>query len=204
MASPPCPEINHKSFNTGSGSGGLPTYQPTLGRLRDQFDILPEAPPMLLDSITDNPTPQVHQVILHVHPNPVPYATPPNSFGQYRIYPSKPRTIPDSGCDLEDLCNILEPSKSSACHSSSPLSTIIAPCPNVSAFWLQYWHWNEGSKKTWSTCESLVHDVISQADFVPSDVSNVDWCHLDDSLALFSMDTASSYKSTTVPLTIPP
>lgn len=204
--SSPHPEINQEPLNHARDdrSPDLPTYQPTLGCLRDHFDVLPESPPTLLNPTTDNPTPRVRRIILRVRPDPVPYTTPPDSFGQYRIYPSKPRTIPDSGCDLEDLCDIPKPLESAACPASSPLSTIIAPCPNVSAFRLQYWHWNKGSKKTQSTRESLVHDVISQADFVPLDVTNVNWCRLDDSLASFSMDIASSYESTTVLLAIPP
>ncbi|KAG9075355.1 hypothetical protein FRC06_010136, partial [Ceratobasidium sp. 370] len=60
----------------------------------------------------------------------------------------------------------------------------IAPCPNITAFRIQYWHWNQGAKKSESARESLIRDVISQPDFVPSDVSNIRWDKLDDHLTL--------------------
>ncbi|KDN41261.1 hypothetical protein RSAG8_07530, partial [Rhizoctonia solani AG-8 WAC10335] len=184
-----------------------PGYQPVLGQLRDQHDNLPEAPPALLDQEKSPPAPQIRRIILRVRPVPPPFTTTLDSFGQYRVYLSKPLTIPDSACELEDFSDIQSrPSKSSVADGISPgsISSLIAPCPNISAFRLQHWHWNEGHKKSRSARESLIRDVITQPDFVPSDVSNVDWRRLDNSLALFALDNNLEHKQTSVPLPIPP
>ncbi|EUC56392.1 hypothetical protein RSOL_175040 [Rhizoctonia solani AG-3 Rhs1AP] len=194
-----------------SAAGPLyPSYQPVLGQLRDQYDNLPEAPPALLDQEKSNPpgpAPKICRILLRVRPVPPPFTTTFDSFGQYRVYLHKPLTIPDSACELEDFLDIQSrPSKSSALDGISPnsISSLIAPCPNMSSFRLQHWHWNEGHKKSQSARESLIRDVITQPDFVPSDLLNVDWRQLDNSLALFSLDNNIEHKHTSVSLPIPP
>ncbi|KAG9089388.1 hypothetical protein FRC06_001571 [Ceratobasidium sp. 370] len=183
----------------------FPAYLPSLGRLRDETNTLPEAPPPPdPPDAVDTPAPRVHRIILRVRPEPVPYTTPPDSFGQYRVYPSKPRTIPDSACELEDLSDIQTPSNPQRPIPSQSTADLIAPCPNISAFRLQYWHWNEGLKKSESACESLIHDVISQPDFVPSDISQVKWDKLDDALASHAAESSSSKPNTLLPLSLPP
>jgi hypothetical protein len=69
---------------------------------------------------------------------------------------------------------------------------------------LQYWHWNGGDKKSKASRESLVQDVISAPDFVPSDLCGLDWRRLDRSLASAILDMSTGWKNKSLPLTIPP
>ncbi|KAG9110206.1 hypothetical protein FRC07_008220, partial [Ceratobasidium sp. 392] len=117
---------------------------------------------------------------------PTPYKTSPDSFGQYRIYLAKPQIIPDSLCDLDDLSDIPHAARRDSTVPRTPKSDLLAPCPNISAFKLQYWHWNGGVQKSEQSREALVKDVICHPDFVPSDVSGVRWGNLDDALASYS------------------
>ncbi|KAG8705415.1 hypothetical protein FRC08_001682 [Ceratobasidium sp. 394] len=191
--------------HASNATPNFPAYVPSLGRLRDENDTLPEAPlPPDPPSSSSPLNPRVRRVILRVRPEPVPYTTLPDSFGQYRIYPSKPRTIPDSACELEDFSDIRTPPSPQSSTASPAVADLIAPCPNVSAFRLQYWHWNEGVKKSESARESLVRDVISQPDFLPSDISKVKWDKLDDALASYTAESATHRASTTLRLSIPP
>ncbi|EUC58469.1 hypothetical protein RSOL_256740 [Rhizoctonia solani AG-3 Rhs1AP] len=120
----------------------------------------------------------------------------------------KPRSIPDSLCELEDLSEVPGATHVDlhVPHASHPSleSNIIAPCQNMSTFRLQHWHWNEGSKKSIGSREALIRNVISQPDFVPADVSNIDWHRLDDSLAKYCTDPAPSKPVSSIPLHIPP
>lgn len=87
-----------------------------------------------------------------------------------------------------------------------PQATVnaIAPCPNISVFRLQHWHWTHGVKKTKNSREALVHNVLLQPDFVGSDLAGVNWDTLDDALASHPKHSAASCSNATVPLIIPP
>jgi hypothetical protein len=128
----------------------------------------------------------------------------PDSFGQYRIYPSKPESIPDSSCELGDVSDIR---LTHYPYNSAPprsIPSIITPCPNISVFRLQYWHWNEGHKKSKGARESLVRDVICAPDFVPSDVRGLDWDQIDKSLATDCIDSSTGWMNDSVPIKLPP
>jgi hypothetical protein len=187
-----------------------PTYRPTFGCYRNEHDLLPEAPLVPLDDVEAPPAPQtsvpprVRRIHLRVNPEPVPYKTLPDSFGQFRVYPSKPNSIPDLGRELADVCDIRVASCPHESTASRTVPEIVAPCPNASAFRLQYWHWNQGDKKSKGARESLVRDVITAPDFVPADLRSLDWHRMDRSLASDTVDTSTGWKTDTLPLNIPP
>ncbi|KAG9083592.1 hypothetical protein FRC06_004467, partial [Ceratobasidium sp. 370] len=61
-----------------------------------------------------------------------------------------------------------------------------------------------GIKKSEGACESLIRDVISQPDFVPSDLSKVKWDKLDNALASYAVESTTSPTNATLLLsTIP-
>ncbi|KAG9087150.1 hypothetical protein FRC06_002705 [Ceratobasidium sp. 370] len=206
LDNPTSAPFSQQALTPASMIPDFPTYILSLGRLRDENDTLPEAPlpPDPLHSPDIMPAPRVCCVILRVRPKPVPYTTVPDSFSQYWVYPSEPRTIPDSVCELQDLSDIWMPPNPQPLTDSRSTAELIAPCPDISAFRLQYWHWNEGIKKSEGACESLVHDIISRPDFVPSDLSKVKWDKLDNALASYAAESAPSQTNTTLPLSMPP
>lgn len=134
----------------------------------------------------------------------MPHETLPDSFGQYQVYLTKPDSIPDLSHELTDVCDIRAASGPQKSTESHAIPDIVAPCPNVSAFRLQYWHWNQGDKKSKGERESLVRDVISAPDFVPSDVRNLDWGRMDHALASATLDTSASWNNDSLLLKIPP
>ncbi|KAF8603666.1 hypothetical protein BDV93DRAFT_523134 [Ceratobasidium sp. AG-I] len=209
------PPVAHSQPPSEHTSGSVsqppdyPTYRPTLGRYREEHDRLPEPPPAPLDDLNApaaSQTPTLARIrrVRHVNPKPVPYETLPDSFGQYRVYPATPDSIPDLSRELADVCDIRTASDPHKPTVSRGVPDIIAPCPNVSAFRLQYWHWNQGDKKSKGARESLVQDVISAPDFVPSDVHNLDWCRMDRALASDTLDTSTGWNNDSLRLKIPP
>jgi hypothetical protein len=107
----PCATSEPASLFTGQAPN-YPTYRPTLGQYRNEHDLLPEAPLAPLDDSAPPAVPQVsvptkiRRIRLLVNLEPVPYQTLPDSFGQFRVYPTKPDSIPDIGCELADVCDI--------------------------------------------------------------------------------------------------
>ncbi|CUA77217.1 CRISPR-associated endonuclease Cas9 [Streptococcus mutans UA159] [Rhizoctonia solani] len=196
-----------------------------LGQYRATHDILPEAPLApessesassgLLDTSSHPALPSlgVQRLILRFKQRPETYTTPMDSFGQYRVYAQKPLTIPDSAYELKDISDV-QCSRSSSEPIDTPeqqlVSDIIYPCPNISAFRLQHWHWCQGVKKSKSARQSLVSDVITKPDFIPSDVANVNWTRLDEFLAAdvsssrHSNSLASGWRNISIDLCIPP
>lgn len=206
------PQAPFQSAPPGSSRiSSCPTYKPTLGRYRDEHDLLPEAPPEPFANVetsaassTPTPTSRIRRVRLRVNPDPEPYTTLRDSFGQYRVYPSKPHSVPDSSCELNDVSEILAPTNPQNPPLPHSVSDIVFPCPNISAFRLQYWHWIQGDKKTRGSREALVRDVISAPDFVPSDIIGLNWRQMDKSLASDSCNKSSGWKRQLVPIKIPP
>ena len=213
LALPPPTEIHPPSECTSQPirlAPDCPTYKPTLGDYRNKHDLLPQAPIVPLNDVTAPPAPQtpaaprIRRIRLRVNPEPVPYETLPDSFGQFCVYSSKPGSIPDVGCELADVCDIRPASHLPELAALRTVPDIVAPCPNVSAFRLQYWHWNQGDRKSKGARELLVRDVISAPDFVPSDVRGLDWHRMDRSLASDTLDTSTGWKNNMLPLNIPP
>ncbi|KAG9123570.1 hypothetical protein FRC07_014709, partial [Ceratobasidium sp. 392] len=213
-ASPDFEALPEPPTTSSTPDARYPTYRPALGRFRNENEPLPEPPPMLIEdppTLETPPAPQIRQVILRVRPEPDLFTTPCDSFGRYRVYPAKPHFIPDSACELGDFSETDRNLDQSGVTSlnlgtpSSSLSDIIAPCPNILTFRLQHWHWNEGNKKSESSRESLVQNVLLQPDFKISDVANVSsWHRLDDSLANYSADSGPTRARFSVPLATPP
>lgn len=209
-ASTESPIPSQSSHTSVDHTSHYPTYTPTLGRYRDEHDVLPQAPlaPLAdLETPAADPTPalaQIRRIRRRVNPKPVPYTTLPDAFGQYRVYAANPRSIPDASCELDNVSDIRVPSNPLNPSTLLPVSEIISPCPNISAFRLQYWHWNQGEKKSKGARESLVRDVISAPDFVPSDIIGLDWRQMDKSLATGSPESSPGWKTSSIPITIPP
>ncbi|KAG8702016.1 hypothetical protein FRC09_004999 [Ceratobasidium sp. 395] len=204
------PNLPQPPSSPPSHTLNYPAYRPAFGSYQDNNEPIPEAPPAVLDSSLDPvdspPGHRIRRVVLRVQPEPEPYTTACDPFGQYRIYPTKPEFIPDSLCELDDFSES-QTTRSNPNHTDTPdsLSTLIAPCPNVSSFRLQHWHWNEGLNKTANSRDSLVRNVLLQPDFTVSDLADVtSWKRLDDSIANYSEGLASDHDSVAVSLAIPP
>jgi hypothetical protein len=191
-----------------------PAYRPH-SCYRSIHDPLPEAPPAPLPEENKNDlgpaaSSHIRRLILRVNPIPEPYTTPLDSFGRYRVYTRKPLSIPDSICELEDVsdvCNSLnQNSNSPTLAERRPILDIIHPCPNFSAFLLEYWYWIEGLQKSQEDRDLLVRNVITRPGFIPSEVAGINWCHLDDKLSAHSESptTGSGWQNLSIPLSLPP
>ncbi|KAG8741835.1 hypothetical protein FRC12_015532, partial [Ceratobasidium sp. 428] len=187
-AHPAPPPISHSSNTPTAQTSTRRVTRSYARRLhttyRDDYDALPEAPAPLLDNTIDTsanaapipPTP-------HTRVRLTPFETPIDSFGRYRIYPSKPLSIPDSDCVLADYSE-----QSVSNESTNPLPSklslreAIAPLPNLSTFYFLRWFW-KGSNKSITSREELVNDVILNPQFNPQDLDGVNLRTLDKKLA---------------------
>ena len=142
---------------------------------REEHDALPEAPaPLphnnnqaLLDSL---PSPHVPRSRVRL----IPFETPADSFGRYRIYPSIPHSIPDSNCvPAEFSDHSFSHETTNPLPSNLPLNEAIAPCPNLSTFYFLHWFWNGGNKSIASR-EELRTNVILNPGFNPRELDGVD------------------------------
>jgi hypothetical protein len=151
---------------------------------REDFDALPEAPAPLPPNDTGALAPPcrvTHASCKRVRL--VQFETSVDSFGRYRIYTSKPLTIPDSSCALADFSDqSIAPRISDNPSPSTSLHEAIAPCPNLSTFYFLYWFW-KGSNKSIASREELRSNVILQPDFNPYDLATVNLQAIDKQLA---------------------
>ncbi|KAG9122111.1 hypothetical protein FRC07_001653 [Ceratobasidium sp. 392] len=188
----------HDTYNAGPSSthsGASPTSvapQPAhpvtrsharriLENYRDTFDALPEAPPPLPEppALTiPHPTPSAR-----TRTRLVPFETPVDSFGRFRIYTSKPHTVPDGCAMLEDYTDnntpLDTPSKSPPCTS---INDAISPCPNLSTFYLLRWFWKQNSNSIASR-EDLIRNVLLRPGFNPADLAGVNLKDIDKKLS---------------------
>jgi hypothetical protein len=147
----------------------------------EEHNALPEPPAPLLPNDTPTvppPAPRIPTRRIRF----TPHETPIDSFGRYRIYPSKPLTIPDSNCALDDFCDEDSTPSTNTTPSSMSLREAIAPCPNLSTFYFLYWFW-KGSNKSKASREELRTNVILNAKFIPCDLDGVNLLALDEKLA---------------------
>jgi hypothetical protein len=113
----------------------------------------------------------------------IPYETPVDSFGRYRIYTSKPLSIPDSNCDMGDFCDRnFSPEPVDQSLSNLSLREAITPCPNLSTFYLLYWFW-KGANKSKASRDDLLRNVILQPAFKPHDLDGMNLDMIDKKLA---------------------
>jgi hypothetical protein len=107
-----------------------------------------------------------------------PFPTAPDLFGRYRVYYSRPTSIPDTNAPT----TLLVPTDNPSTHSR-PIHEIIAPCPNISTFYIQRHHWLGGETKSLNDRDSLCNNVILQPDFKPEDIAGINFRALDEKLA---------------------
>ncbi|OSD06437.1 hypothetical protein PYCCODRAFT_1442622 [Trametes coccinea BRFM310] len=109
---------------------------------------------------------------------PTSFATKPDEFGLYRVYPVKPRRTPDSPT-LDALCDggtFSDPDALRAQPTPIPLSTLAldrpayAPFANYSTFSLVYWQNNESNTKS-NDQMGVLTELMQHPDFRPEDVA---------------------------------
>ncbi|KAG9079421.1 hypothetical protein FRC06_007742, partial [Ceratobasidium sp. 370] len=116
-----------------------------------------------------------------LHRRPIPFKTETDVFGQYQVYRSVPRTLPDAGTfNAPVLPASIIPPKPRPIRS---IPEIITPCPNISAFYLQRHHWLDGQTKSLASRDALQQDVFLQPDFNLEDVKHLNLRALDTQLA---------------------
>ncbi|KDN35424.1 hypothetical protein RSAG8_11601, partial [Rhizoctonia solani AG-8 WAC10335] len=158
---------------------------------REECDALPEAPAPLPLGENSIPTAQVPLPSAQRSRRPfrtVPFITPTDTFGRYRVYQSKPLTIPDSDCVPEDFCDEPHSIKvdQPGPESSNSVRDAIAPCPNLSTYYFQDWFWN-GNNKSQASREDL-RRLMLQPDFDPRDLAGINLQALDRALAQATYD----------------
>jgi hypothetical protein len=138
---------------------------------------LPAPLPVALEELPVSPplAPRTHTMI----------STPTNIFGLSRHYFSNefPRHDPDSDLTPEDLSDI-----PSTPDLPSSIENDIFPYPNLNAYLLGAWYWEQGSKSL-HDFKRLI-EIVGDEAFRPADVRAVDWKRIDSSLA--SDDVAST------------
>ncbi|KAG9079443.1 hypothetical protein FS749_008528 [Ceratobasidium sp. UAMH 11750] len=144
------------------------------------YDALPEAPPPLPTTST---VPTISMPVTRTRFRFSSFETPVDSFGRFRTYVSKPLTIPDSNATLEDFTDLdLAFDAATDTPPSTSIRDAIAPCPNLSTYYLLRWFWKR-SKNSIASREELVNDVLLQRQFNPSDLAGVDLRAVDKALA---------------------
>ncbi|CAE6538191.1 unnamed protein product [Rhizoctonia solani] len=158
---------------------------------REDCDALPE-PPAPLPPI-QNPPLSIQNPRRNLRP--VPFITPTDTFGRYRVYQSRPLTIPDSDCVPEDFCD--QPQSLEVLDQTGPeprlnesIHDAIAPCPNISTYYFQDWFWN-GSSKSKASREDL-RQLMLRPDFNARDLDGVNLLALDQALAQATYEQSGS------------
>lgn len=146
-------------------------------RLPKRFqDILPSpaAPP----EIPEPPAPPKRTVLLIVRDRLI---TAANIFGIWRDYPRRPSYDPDAALTLEDLTP--QPAiRSSQLLSQNPVDTserlsAYWPFPNPSIHGIMKWLNNGQVNKSEADANDLVHNIIRNPDFNPTDLAGFDAHH---------------------------
>jgi hypothetical protein len=146
---------------------------------RAEHDALPEGPQALQQELAPT-VPQTPIVQQPTQPRRrrQPFATKPDIFGRYRVYYTRPLSIPDTNAPT----TLLVPTENPTTPSQS-VKDIIAPCPNLSAFYIQRYHWLSGETKSLDDRDSLCYDALLQPNFKPDDLVGINFRALDDELA---------------------
>lgn len=112
---------------------------------RLEHDALPEGPVPLPPAQSNHPIIPLHtshtptQTYLPAPPQHQhkPFRTEPDIFGRYGVYGTRPVTIPDANTTPAPIV----PGGTSVSRPARSVDEIIAPCPNISAFYVQKYHW---------------------------------------------------------------
>lgn len=175
------------------------------GAYRQQHDALPEAPS---SRPSDNTSTQLRACRVRLRVGPEPYVTPKDTFGRYRVYMGTPQSIPDSGNELDSMSNVPEVADAAAdpsIHVPTSSATAVYPCPNISSFLLQDWHWNGGAQKSQASRASLINDVLLDPRFSTEDLKGINWRQLDDNLRTSTSNSnGPAWSVHSVNVSIPP
>jgi hypothetical protein len=108
------------------------------------------------------------------------FRTLQNAFNVFRQYtsPNRPSHDPEANATAEDLYDIATQSESLDINPTAPL---YGPYPNRNAFLLGEWYWNGGEQKSQSSFRDLLQ-IVSDPNFDPSDVRNINWKDVDEQL----------------------
>ncbi|KAG9080230.1 hypothetical protein FRC06_006914, partial [Ceratobasidium sp. 370] len=176
---------------------------------RDLYDALPEAPPPLP---TPSTVPTVSLPTARARFHFSNFEMLVDSFGRFHTYLSKPLTIPDSNATLEDFTDLdLALDAATDTPPSTSIQNAIAPCPNLSTYYLLRWFWKR-SKNLITSREELVNEVLLQQQLNPSDLAGVDLRAIDKSLASAAshalqgaeqFSTADGWRARSVPVQVP-
>lgn len=133
------------------------------------------------------------------------FETLPDTFGVFRCYNSYPTSVPDQDCSLPDYSNKdYETPGLGNSTSDADVKSIISPCPNMSTYLMQKWHWVDGARKTQQGRDDLVNEVLLDPHFSLDDIRGVNWSSLDDELeAKGSTGLSAGWKSATLGINVP-
>ncbi|KAG9089054.1 hypothetical protein FRC06_001731, partial [Ceratobasidium sp. 370] len=109
------------------------------------------------------------------------FRTAPDIFGRYRVYHTRPSTIPDANMPMAHILPASNSSRTS--HSPRHISDIISPCPNITVFYVLRYHWLSGNSKSIKDRDYLCNEVLLQPDFNPSDLVGVNLDAVESQLA---------------------
>ncbi|EUC58746.1 hypothetical protein RSOL_274000 [Rhizoctonia solani AG-3 Rhs1AP] len=84
------------------------------------------------------------------------------------------------------------------------IKEVIWPCPNISTFLVQHWHWVEGGHKTKNSRDSLVNKVLLDPRFKLEHIRGIMWSDLDKQLeAKGSSGLSAGWNTTMLHLKVP-
>ncbi|CUA77715.1 putative ubiquitin carboxyl-terminal hydrolase FAF-Y [Rhizoctonia solani] len=142
-----------------------PSPPPRRRRVKKPIVSVPHLSPAALDVLPQAPVVE-EPCILQLHEDRTgTFETLPDAFGVFRRYHSRPYTIPDQACELEHYSNREYENGNKIEALEKDVKAVIWPCPNISTFLVQHWHWVEGGHKTRSSRDSLVNKVLLDPQF---------------------------------------
>jgi hypothetical protein len=131
------------------------------------------------------------------------FATHRNKFGLFRLYHREgpPSHDPEENVTFETLCDV--DNQSEAAPPALP-PEMYYPYPNPNAFRLGDWYWNGGAQKSQESFKQLL-EIISNLDFSPTDVRDVRWDHINQTLADDAnwVDEDGGWEKTPVSILVP-
>jgi hypothetical protein len=131
------------------------------------------------------------------------FKTPRNIFGLWRQYNSTdlPSYDPEEQISLQDLSDV------PVCANPAEADGLYYPFPNRSAFLMAEWHWNGGEHKSRASFRDLT-DIISNPEFLTSDIRDINWDRINDELGTDDddmewLDEDAGWTCTPVTLSVP-
>jgi hypothetical protein len=129
---------------------------------------------LMADSAISTGIPSIGERIRHF------FTTHRNKFGLYRWYHREgpPSHDPEENVTFKIMCDVDQPEVAPPALPSD----VYYPYPNPNAFHLGDWYWNGGAHKSQESFKQLL-EIIGDPDFSPTDVRDVKWDHINQTLA---------------------